>query len=222
MIKLDNISYWYRGRRKSPVLHNFTEEIKQGEFIVLSGKNGSGKSTLARIIAGITKPKKGCLRHINTNLQLQISEDVCAENIYARKNFLKLRKKISIVFQNPENNLLFDKIYDDIAFGLDNLKIPKELHAEIIATALRDVGLEGFESRSTYELSGGQKQRVAIAGILAMDCDIIVADEITSMLDSQGKKDIYDLLLKLNNDGKTIILATHNPDEKGRGRIIEL
>ncbi|MCL2587226.1 MAG: ATP-binding cassette domain-containing protein [Firmicutes bacterium] len=198
------MSYWYRGHRKNPVLTDFSLEISAGEFIVLKGRNGSGKSTLARMMSGITKPKRGAIE------------------IEGVGNFLDLRKKISIIFQNPENNLLFDKVYDDVAFGLENLKIPKSEHAIRVATALGQVGLAGFEGRSTYELSGGQKQRVAIAGVLAMNCDVIVADEPTAMLDTSGKQDIYELLLELNRAGKTIILATNIEEEARFGRIINL
>ena len=184
-------------------------EIERGEFVVLRGPNGSGKSTLARIIAGITKPRRG---------QVTVNS-ICTKD---KRHFLELRRVVSIIFQNPENNLLFDKVFDDVAFGLENLKVPREQHAELVAKALGSVGLAGFEERSTYELSGGQKQRVAIAGVLAMDCDVIVADEPTAMLDTSGKRDIYDLLRELHAGGKTIVLATNIAEESKFGRVIEL
>ena len=208
MIRIDDISYKYRGA-KEYVFRDFSLDIASGEFVVLKGKNGSGKSTLARMIAGVTKPKRGrvCVNELDTKV---------------RKNFLELRKTISIVFQNPETSLLFDRVYDDIAFGLENLKVPKEQHEEIIARVLDQVGMSGFQDRSTYELSYGQKQRIAIAGILAMNCKVLVADEVTAMLDMQGKAEIYDLLWELNAQGITIILATNIESECKKGRVIEL
>ncbi|MCL2570708.1 MAG: ATP-binding cassette domain-containing protein [Firmicutes bacterium] len=208
MIKLDNVSYKYR-RQKEYILRDFSLEINDGEFIILKGSNGSGKSTLARLIAGITKPRKGTVT-------------IDGINTRDKKRFYDLRSTISIIFQNPETSLLFDRVYDDIAFGLENLKIPKTKHPEIIAHALELVGMTGFENHSTYELSMGQKQRIAIAGILAMNCKIIVADEITAMLDTGGKQDIYNLLWELNSRGITIILATNIDYETKRGRIINL
>jgi len=209
MIKIENMSFWYKGGRNNPVFSNFSIEIQKGEFVALQGANGSGKSTLARIIAGITWPRRGTVT-------------VNGINSKSRKEFLRLRSAISIIFQNPENNLLFDRVYDDIAFGLENLKIQKSEHEKIIKQALEQVGLAGFENRSTYELSFGQKQRVAIAGILAMNCEIIVADEPTAMLDVDGKREIYQLLRELNKQGKTIILSTHQESETKFGRVVQL
>ena len=208
MIKLDNVSYRYRGQSEWTV-RDFSIDIARGEFIVLSGANGSGKSTLGKLIAGIVRPKRGTVT-------------VDGINTKKRADFKNLRRKVSIIFQNPENNLLFDKVYDDIAFGLVNLKVPKEQHAEIVARALEQVGMSGFEGHSTYDLSGGQKQRIAIAGVLAMNCEVLVADEPTSMLDTDGKREIYELLWRLSDAGITIILATNIAAEKERGRVIEL
>ena len=208
MINLENVSYRYRGG-KHWVIRDLNLTIERGEFIVLSGGNGSGKSTLGKLIAGITRPKRGTVTVDGTTTK-------------KRSDFARLRRTVSIIFQNPENNLLFDRVYDDIAFGLVNLKVPKDQHAEIVARALEMVGMSGFEDHSTYDLSGGQKQRIAIAGVLAMNCQILVADEPTSMLDTDGKREIYDLLWHLNEQGITIILATNIAAEKQRGRVIEI
>ena len=208
VIKLENVWYRYRGA-KDWVIQDLTLEIQDGEFIVLKGNNGSGKSTLARLITGITKPKRGTVTVNDINTR-------------DRKSFYDLRKNISIVFQNPENNLLFDKVYSDIAFGLENLKFPKHEHKERIENALERVGMSGYENHSTYELSFGQKQRIAIAGVLAMDCKVLVVDEPTAMLDSEGKESIYNLLWELNSQGVTIILATNIEAETKKGRIIEV
>jgi len=208
MIKLTDITFRHKGA-KTPVFEDFSLEIQSGEFVVLVGDNGSGKSTLARLIAGVIKPRRGmvAVNDINTK---------------DKKRFFELRQTISIVLQNPENNLLFDKVADDIKFGLLNLRIPKGEHNDRIAAALEKVGLPDFEKRSTYELSFGQKQRVAIAGILAMGTSHIVLDEPTAMLDTDGKREIYDLLWDLNAQGFTIILTTNIESETKKGRIIRL
>ena len=207
-IIVDSVSFKYRAAKKS-VFEKFNLEIHKGEFVVLSAKNGGGKSTLARLVCGLVRPRRGNI-HID------------GINTKSKRNFYALRKKISMVMQNPENNLLFDRIWDDMVFGLKNLKIPKEEHETRILAALERVGMQGFENKSTYELSGGQKQRIAIAGILAMGTEYLVVDEPTSMLDTQGKVEIYDLLWELNQAGTTIILTTNIQCEKQRGRVIEL
>jgi len=208
MIKIDNITFKHKASRE-PLFEEFSLDIQEGEFVVLVGNNGSGKSTLARLIAGIIKPKRGSV----TAWEIDTRD---------KRRFMELRQTISIVMQNPENNLLFDRVADDIAFGLTNLKIPRDLHAELIESSLIKVGLADFEKRSTYELSFGQKQRVAIAGILAMGTKCIVADEPTAMLDTAGKKEIYNLLWELNKQGITIILTTNIESETKKGRIIHL
>ena len=208
MIKIDNVTFRHKGA-KEPLFTDLNMEITQGEFVVLVGNNGSGKSTLARLIAGIIKPRRGTIT-------------VDGINTRDKKQFLALRQTISIVMQNPENNLLFDKVRDDITFGLINLKIPKIEHEGLVELSLKKVGLADFDKRSTYELSFGQKQRVAIAGILAMGTNYVVLDEPTSMLDTQGKTEIYDLLWELNAQGITIILTTNIESETKRGRIINL
>ena len=208
MIEIQNVSYRYRGS-KDWVLRDFCETINEGEFVVLRGSNGSGKSTLARIIAGIVKPKRGTV----------LVDGICTRD---RRRFYDLRRLISIVFQNPENNLLFDRVFDDIAFGLENMKVPKSEWGGRVAKVLEQVGMSGFEERSTYKLSGGQKQRIAIAGVLALGSRILVADEVTAHLDTQGKEDIYNLLWELNASGVTVVLTTNIASESERGRIIDL
>ena len=208
MITLENVTYRYKGQKRL-IFDNYSLELGEGEFVVLRGNNGSGKSTLAKLIAGVIKPKRGRVL-------------VDGIDTKSRKEFRQLRNTISIIFQNPENNLLFDRVYDDIAFGLENLKVPKDERAQRVSDALERVGMAGFENHSTYELSGGQKQRIAIAGVLAMNCKILVADEITAMLDTNGKQEIYDLLWELNAKGVTIILATNIEAEANAGRVIQL
>lgn len=157
-----------------------------------------GKSTLAKIIAGIIKPSKG---------------DILVEekNTKEKKNFLEIRKEIGIVFQNPENQIIFNNVEDEMKFALENLKIDNK--EEKIKQALKKVGLEGKEKEETYSLSLGQKQRLCIASVLSMETKYIVLDEPTAMLDPKGKEEIYEIVKKLKQDGYTIIYVTNIIDE---------
>lgn len=157
-----------------------------------------GKSTLAKIISGLEIPNKGnvLIDEINT---------------INKKEFLNIRKKIGIVFQNPENQILFNNVYDDIAFMLKNLKLDDcELR---IKNALKKLGMEDYLNLESYNLSLGQKQRVTIAGAVACNPKYLVLDEPTTMIDPQGKEDIYKLIKKLKEDGYTIIYITNFIDE---------
>ena len=157
-----------------------------------------GKSTLAKIIAGIMKPTSG---------------DVFIEgkNTKRKEDFLSIRKEVGIVFQNPENQIIFNSIEDEISFPLENLKL--ENIEEKIKEALKKVGLEGKEKQEAYTLSLGQKQRLTIATVLAMQTKYIVLDEPTAMLDPKGKEEIYEIVKKLKQEGYTIIYITNIIDE---------
>ena len=194
MIEIKDLEYKYKNSKKA--INNINLNIVEGEFVAVIGQNGSGKSTLARLIAGIDYPTKG---------------NVVVDNIDTKnkKQTLDLRKTIGIVFQNPENQIIFEKIYDDIEFGLKNLGI--ENREERIKNAIESVGIKNITD--TYEISLGQKQRVAIASILAMKPKYIVFDEPTTMLDPKGKKDILNIIKELNKKGITIIYVTNVIDE---------
>lgn len=157
-----------------------------------------GKSTLAKIISGLEIPNKG---------QVTIDEI----NTLNKKEFLNIRKKVGIVFQNPENQILFNNVFDDIAFTLKNLKITDyELR---IKNALQKLGMEEYLHSESYELSLGQKQRVTIAGTVSYNPKYLVLDEPTTMIDPKGKEDIYNLVKKLKEDNYTIIYITNFIDE---------
>lgn len=179
-------------------LKNIDLTIQEGEFITIIGKNGSGKSTLAKLLAGIYKLKEG---------KILVDEISVAD----KNKFIDLRKKIGIVFQNPDNQVIFPTVYDDMAFALKNLKIDNI--QEKIQSALKKVGMQGYEKNETYSLSLGQKQRVAIAEVLAINTPYIVLDEPTTMIDSKGKEEIYKILLELKKQGYTIIYVTNLIDE---------
>ena len=193
MINIENLSYMYN--KKDIILKDINLKIKDGEIICIIGKNGSGKSTLLKLIAGIIKPSLGNVFIDNIN-------------ILKRK---ELRKEVGIVFQNPDSQILFPKVFDDIEFALNNLKI--ENKNERIKNALKDVNLSDKEQKYTYNLSLGQKQRVNIASVLAINPKYILLDEPTTMIDSIEKENIYQIIKQLKKDGKTIIFTTNNINE---------
>lgn len=157
-----------------------------------------GKSTLSKLIAGLLKPKTGKINVDNINTS-------------NKKEFYNLRKKIGMVFQNPENQIIFNNVYDDIAFAIKNLQLDNE---EIrIKDALEKLKMDKYLKSQTYELSLGQKQRVTIAGVLAVNPKYIIFDEPTTMLDSEGKEDVYEIVKSLKNQGYTIIYVTNVMDE---------
>lgn len=157
-----------------------------------------GKSTLAKLISGLVKPKTG---------------KIYVDNILTsdKKEFLNLRKRVGIVFQNPENQIIFNNVYDDIAFAIKNLKLDDE---EIrVKTALEKLKMQEYINSPTYELSLGQKQRITIAGIVAINPKYIIFDEPTTMLDSEGKEDVYKIVNELKKQGFTIIYITNVIEE---------
>ena len=211
-IELTNVSYSYRVGEGQTVraLRNVTFSVERGEFVALAGMNGSGKSTLAKLLNGLFIPSAG---------------DVVIDGINTRdeERTFDVRRKAGMVFQNPDNQMVATIIEDDVAFGPENVGIPREEIIERVDWALEAVGMAEFRTRSASKLSGGQKQRVAIAGVLAMKPDIIIFDESTSMLDPEGRAEIMDVAKKLNESGITVITITHNMDEAAQAdRIIVL
>jgi energy-coupling factor transport system ATP-binding protein len=172
--------------------------VEKGEFVAVVGHNGSGKSTLAMLLSGLEKPSRGKI----------LAGGVNTRN---KKDFLRLRKTIGIVFQNPENQLVFERVRDDIGFGLKNLGLDQaEIDARIEAVNQK-MHIEHFTG--SFELSMGQKQRVAIASVLAMEPECVIFDEPTAMLDPKGKKDIHNIIIDLHKQGLTIVYVTNVIDE---------
>lgn len=187
-IEIKDLSYAYDDKL---VLNKLSLSIEKGEYLCILGKNGSGKSTLARCLNGILKPSDGSIRVDN--------------------NLSDLNRYVGMVFQNPDNQFVSSVVREDLAFYPENLdKSDVDMR---IKSALVDVGMEGFEDRSTHFLSGGQKQRIAIAGILTADLDTIIFDEVTTMLDPKGKEDVLNIIDRLHKKGKTIIMITHDINE---------
>jgi len=197
IIELDNVSFAYV--KDTPVLEDVSLQIKKGEWISILGHNGSGKSTLSKLIIGLLKAKKGEIRIDGVTLN--------EETVY------DIRRKVGIVFQNPDNQFVGVTVEDDIAFGMENLEIPREEMLKSIEKYAKKVDMLEYLKKEPYALSGGQKQRVAIAGILAMHTDIIIFDEATSMLDPKGRDMVMQYMRTLSDEGKTIITITHDMKE---------
>ena len=197
MIKLENVCFKYK-RSSKQILNNINFSVNDGEIVCVVGKNGSGKSTLGRLIAGISK-----LNHGNIFI-----DDI---NISNGKNINLIRDKVGIVFQNPENQIIFNSIYDELSFSLRGLE--KNEIERRVNSALKQVDMLHFKDEDLYSLSLGQKQRIMIAEVLAKNPKYIILDEPTTMIDSEGKEKIYEIILSLKKAGFTIICITNLADE---------
>jgi energy-coupling factor transporter ATPase len=172
-------------------------DFRPGEYVGVVGPNGGGKSTLVRLINGLLRPDSGRV--------LVSGCDPATEPF-------EVRKHLGVLFQNPENGLVAPFVEDDVAFGLENLGVPREEMRERVAGAVRAVGLQGYERREPHTLSGGEKQRVALAGLLAVEPEILVLDEPTSMLDALGRREVLERLEDLRSK-KTVLHVTHHLEE---------
>ncbi|WP_338973998.1 ATP-binding cassette domain-containing protein [Fusobacterium vincentii] len=197
MIQVENLSFSYQNNK---VFKNLSFSIKKGEYLCIIGKNGSGKSTLAKLLAGLIFQQEGNIK-------------ISGYDAKNKKDLLKIRKLIGIIFQNPENQIITTSVFDEVVFGLENLATPRENIKEIAEKSLKSVSLLEYKDRLTYQLSGGEKQRLAIASVLAMGTEILIFDEATSMLDPIGKKHVLKHMKELNSQGKTIIHITHNRND---------
>lgn len=199
-INIKNVSFKYDDLNDF-ILKDINININKGEFICIIGGNGSGKSTLSKLINGIYELKYG-----------EIYVD--SLSVKNKENILDIRKKVCIVFQNPDNQIVSTIVMDDVIFGLENILKDRGEIENRVNNALKKVNMFEYRYHNTNMLSGGQKQRISIAGILAMKPDYIIFDESTSMLDPLGKQEILNILIDLNkNYGITVILITHFIDE---------
>ena len=181
-------------------LDNVNLDIKEGQFIAILGHNGSGKSTLAKHINALLAPSDGTIW-------------VDGMDVSKEENVIPVRKSAGMVFQNPDNQLVATVVEEDVAFGPENLGIePSEIRKRV-DDALELVGMSEYKKHSPHKLSGGQKQRVAIAGIIALDPDVIIFDESTAMLDPIGRAEVMETIKKLSAMGTTVILITHYMEE---------
>ena len=197
-VKVNNLSYSYDGEHDA--VSNVSFNIEKGSYTTIIGHNGSGKSTIAKLLVGLLEKKSGTIMIED----LELNQD----------NLIKIRNKIGIVFQNPDNQFIGSTVRDDIAFGLENHCVEQKDMDPIINEYAAKVNMTDFLDSEPTHLSGGQKQRVAIAGVLAMHPDIIIFDESTSMLDPQGKDEIKKFIYHLHeNKELTIISITHDIEE---------
>ena len=203
-IKINHLFYSYLKKTPNEVLalNDINLQIDDGEFVAIIGHTGSGKSTLIQTLNGLIIPTSG---------KITYKDFVISSDIKKLKKIKELRKHISIVFQFPEYQLFEETVEKDVAFGLKNYGYKEEDAILKAHDALKLVGLdESFYKRSPFELSGGEKRRVAIAGIIAIDPEVLILDEPTAGLDPLGSKIILDLIVNLNKNGKTIIIVTHD------------
>ena len=219
IIEANDISYTYfddslvEANDYIPALNKVNLKVYEGDYIAILGHNGSGKSTLAKLMNLILVPTSGKLFVQGKDVS---SPDLSEDEVF------EVRSKIGMVFQNPDNQLVATVVEEDVAFGPENLGLPREEIRRRIKNALSLVGMEQYAKHAPHKLSGGQKQRVAIAGIIAMLPKVIIFDESTAMLDPIGRHDVLNIMEKLNReDGVTIINITHYMDEAARAdRVI--
>ena len=197
-VVFDCVTYTYDN--KTNALEDLSLVVERGQYVAIVGGNGSGKSTLGKLVNALYLPDAGTV----TVMGLATSD---ADSLF------EIRRRAGLVFQNPDNQMITSLVVDDVSFGPENLGLPPEEITARAARALHEVGMDGFERRETYNLSGGQKQRVAIAGILAMNPDLIVLDEPGAMLDPRGRRGIIRVSHELNEAGVTVVLITHFMDE---------
>ncbi len=203
-IKISNLSYTYLAKTPNEVeaLHNVSLDIPEGKITAIIGHTGSGKSTLIQTLNGLLLPTSG---------EVKVGEYLVTNKKKKNKKIKELRKSLAIVFQFPEYQLFEETVEKDVAFGLKNYGYKEVEAIKLAHKALEEVGIDkSFYKRSPFELSGGEKRRVAIAGIIALNPDILVLDEPTAGLDPKGSKIILNLINKFNKEGKTIILVTHD------------
>ena len=204
IIEIEDLKFRYS--KEDRAVNGVSLKIEKNEFVCILGHNGSGKSTLAKLMVGLLKAQKGTIKINDTILSEETIDD--------------LRHHIGIVFQNPDNQFVGVTVKDDIAFGLENRNIESSIMKEKVLEYSKKVSMENFLEHNPEQLSGGEKQRVAIAGVLAINPEIIIFDEATAMLDPKGVKEIIDIINELKQY-KTIISITHNLNEaKYADRVI--
>ena len=204
MLRTEHLSFSYpagEGEKAVPVLKDINLEIERGSIVAILGHNGSGKSTLSKQFNAVYLPSGGkvWVEHFDTADEASL---------------LEIRRRVGMVFQNPDNQIVANVVEEDVAFAPENLGVPTEEIRRRVDDALAAVGMSEFVRHAPHLLSGGQKQRIAIAGVLAMEPECIVLDEATAMLDPQGRRDVLETVQRLNREkGMTVIMITHHMDE---------
>ncbi|EAD1827972.1 energy-coupling factor ABC transporter ATP-binding protein [Listeria monocytogenes] len=198
-VRLEHVFYKYEDTEKYAV-KDVSISAQKGEWVALVGHNGSGKSTIAKLLNGLLFPEDGLIK---------IGHFVLSE-----KNIWDIRRQVGMVFQNPDNQFVGATVQDDVAFGLENHGVPHDTMVERVESALNEVGMQSYALHEPARLSGGQKQRVAIAGVLALQPDVIILDEATSMLDPRGRAEVMETIrIMREQEDITVISITHYLDE---------
>lgn len=207
MLTFDHVHFYYK--KGQPVIEDLSFTIETGEFVAIVGANGCGKSTIAKLMDGLLLPKQGdvTFQDLNTSRPADLR---------------MIHEQIGFVFQNPEDQFITTTVMDEVIFGLENIRVPREEIRSRLDQALQAVQMENYLESMPHQLSGGQKQRVAIAAILAMQPRIIIFDEATSMLDPQGREQVLSIMQELHRQGMTIIHITHHMEEVLAARRILL
>ena len=200
MLELNNVSYRYEGAAQN-ALSGVTMTIEDGEMLAIVGHNGSGKSTLAKHLNGLLLPTGG---NVTIDGMDTKNEDA----------LLAIRQRVGMVFQNPDNQLVTTIVEEDVGFGPENLGVsPKEIRGRVDA-ALESVGMTAYADKASHALSGGQKQRIAIAGMLAMQPEVLVLDEATAMLGPEGRREVLEIVKRLHREtGLTVVMITQFMEE---------
>lgn len=209
MIEARGLSFSYEKEKDAiPAVKNVTVSVRAGEYVAVLGHNGSGKSTFAKLLNGILQPTEG---------SLTVAGECLTAPDFDEESLFRLRGKVGMVFQNPDNQLVASVVEEDVAFGLENLGVPYDEMHERVAKALEAVGMTEYARHAPSRLSGGQKQRVAVAGVLAMRPTLMILDESTSMLDPKGRKEVLETVERLHKEGNiTLLHITHYMDEAAR------
>ncbi len=198
-VRLEHVFYKYEDTEKFAV-KDVSISAGKGEWVALVGHNGSGKSTIAKLLNGLLFPEDGLIK---------IGHFVLSE-----KNIWEIRRQVGMVFQNPDNQFVGATVQDDVAFGLENHGVPHDVMVKRVESALNEVGMQSYALHEPARLSGGQKQRVAIAGVLALQPDVIILDEATSMLDPRGRAEVMETIrIMREQEDITVISITHDLDE---------
>ena len=204
MIRIDNLTFTYpheEGTDLAPALKGVSLTVEKGSFTAILGHNGSGKSTLAKHMNAILLPSGG---------KVYVAGFDTADPAV----LLEIRRRTGMVFQNPDNQIVANVVEEDVAFGPENMGVPTEEIRLRVDEALKAVGMEEFTRHAPHLLSGGQKQRIAIAGVLAIAPECIVLDEATAMLDPTGRREVMEIIHRLNKENSiTVVLITHHMDE---------
>ena len=202
-IRFDNVTYTYPSEERVVfAVREVSLTIEDGTFVCICGKNGSGKSTLAKLMNGLLQPTSG-----------EVTVDGKTTSTEEENELFAIRQKVGMVFQNPDNQMVASIIEDEIAFGPENLGVPREEIGERITYALEAVGMSEYRRHTPYKLSGGQKQRIAIASVLAMRPEVLVLDESTAMLDPKGRAEVLKVAEDMHKKGITVVLITHFMEE---------